>query len=491
MMRIWKKFRNHSRQFPYCFSLKQIRSLKQMGTAEKQGIKSGNISRLRAYMVISLGFGIVMGVLFPIYASFFVTYETRLEKLLFQTGCVLAGVLVGGVSYFIGKIVIIGYLKKPVEQLCGITLSACDDEQEKDPLNRLFEGIQSTRGILLSIVKELKSSEEKINQLESSLMEMLDSIQEKESRSLSEIDAAMQTIDRNNQLLSSTDGKITSDSRKITDFRNRLREFHNNMNSLIEELTTYFTETHESESQILSMGESYNTMVDQMNGTAQAILSFKKEIEYSRTFLENLKNSISRIDDFAAQTQIYSINANIEAANSGSAGKGFHVIAEGIAALAEEIIQTAGTIDQELENLNERYNFMELKTEEQNKALQDISSQLKILHSDQNDLMKNMQSKNLENRKFITQMNQRSELLINLNQNLVSISDSIEELKSDITGLNSATGDVNSSMRTNQDFIKHKMADFHTFQETFASLSRQIKKQKEAIESLNLEEPEP
>jgi hypothetical protein len=46
-------------------------------------------------------FGLFMGVIFPIYARFFVTFNSRPAFYIFWAGCLLAGSIVGWVCYFI------------------------------------------------------------------------------------------------------------------------------------------------------------------------------------------------------------------------------------------------------------------------------------------------------------------------------------------------------------------------------------------------------
>ncbi|MEE8484914.1 MAG: methyl-accepting chemotaxis protein [Nitrospinota bacterium] len=53
---------------------------------------------------------------------------------------------------------------------------------------------------------------------------------------------------------------------------------------------------------------------------------------------------LEMIDDIAMETKILSVNASIEASNAGEMGKGFSVVAEEIAKLAENVVQATATI---------------------------------------------------------------------------------------------------------------------------------------------------
>ena len=53
-----------------------------------------------------------MGCIFPIYAGFFVQYHSGTAKTLFILGCLLAGAIVGGLSYLIGKLTVLKTVQK-------------------------------------------------------------------------------------------------------------------------------------------------------------------------------------------------------------------------------------------------------------------------------------------------------------------------------------------------------------------------------------------
>ncbi len=93
---------------------------------------------------------------------------------------------------------------------------------------------------------------------------------------------------------------------------------------------------------------------------------------------------LEMIDDIAMETKILSVNASIEASNAGEMGKGFSVVAEEIAKLAENVVQATATIK---ETNDEIQNFSGVLT----KTMDD--SKESVIHGV--DTMK-MMDKNLE-----------------------------------------------------------------------------------------------
>ena len=69
-------------------------------------------SLIRKYMYSTNLFGVLMGLIFPLYASFFVNYKTGIHKLIFIIGAILAGIAVGGFSYYLTKKIILSVIKE-------------------------------------------------------------------------------------------------------------------------------------------------------------------------------------------------------------------------------------------------------------------------------------------------------------------------------------------------------------------------------------------
>lgn len=79
--------------------------------------------------------------------------------------------------------------------------------------------------------------------------------------------------------------------------------------------------------------------------------SVAEELESSRQALADIGDIAKQINAIAERTHILALNARIEAARSGEAGKGFTVIADNVRQLADQSIDAAGTIDTTLARL--------------------------------------------------------------------------------------------------------------------------------------------
>ncbi|WP_126989427.1 methyl-accepting chemotaxis protein [Candidatus Kurthia intestinigallinarum] len=76
----------------------------------------------------------------------------------------------------------------------------------------------------------------------------------------------------------------------------------------------------------------------------------KDMLEYT----ENTKKMLQMINNIAKSTRILGLNAGIEAARSGEAGKGFSVVASEITKLANQSTDSVNEINQVMDNLTQQ-----------------------------------------------------------------------------------------------------------------------------------------
>ena len=84
-----------------------------MSPAKRQGPSP----TIRRFFRASLGFGIGMGLVFPFYALAFARFPNGLALGLFSAGCVAAGLIVGLLSYLIGKKLILEWIDRRSREL--------------------------------------------------------------------------------------------------------------------------------------------------------------------------------------------------------------------------------------------------------------------------------------------------------------------------------------------------------------------------------------
>ncbi len=106
-----------------------------------------------------------------------------------------------------------------------------------------------------------------------------------------------------------------------------------------------------------------------------------KKLATTNSIMEEISNQVGNIqemlgiiNDIAAQTNLLSMNASIEAAHAGESGKGFAVVAEEIRKLAENTSVNSKNIFELLKNIVEKIELASSSAKESNTAFHEINT---------------------------------------------------------------------------------------------------------------------
>lgn len=287
-----------------------------------------------------------MGILFPVYAGFFVEYHSSKARIIFTAGCLLAGIMVGACAFFINRETVIRLIRrvvKDVESLSGgdadltrrIPIESSDELGELPrQFNRFIEEIR----IMVELTQEsmilVKSTGE-------SLIENM-------TETRNAVHSIENVIEKVEKKLQQQQGNI-AENHQAGDILNKtvlaavthVLELYNQMN----QLTSQFLNQSDIMEQILqgigSLASSINGDAKKRGVSLQGFgLMFMEQMEHllnqdSESY-GKLTEFISRIEDISNRTGVLAINASIEAAHSGKEGEGFKVIAQGIRMLSNE-----------------------------------------------------------------------------------------------------------------------------------------------------------
>ncbi len=276
------------------------------------------------------------------------------------------------VALIFGIFISRNYLSKPlvslapvIEKLATGDLTVEFEINSKDEIGRISESLrkmkQSLRESMLKI-REDSSSASKISQSLASTSEEL-------SASVEEISAKVDEISRSAQNTSASIQEVTSGVEEVAASAQNVSK---SAQGLTEKASLVKSAADKGE-------QAVKIITDMINQAKDSVAKTQKTVAHLTENAKNIGEIVQTINSIAEQTNLLALNAAIEAARAGEAGRGFAVVADEIRKLAEESKRATDKIRQILSQIQEGALQADEETNKTVEKVADVSQQAVVV----------------------------------------------------------------------------------------------------------------
>lgn len=313
----------------------------------------------------------------------------------------------------------LSHLSKYIERMEGQDLSTPVVVKYGDEFGKLAQSIENMRlqqrEMLHQMVQASVTSQNSMQNMLNDMQNLSANASESQNRAITVAAATEQMVATNQDIARNCEqaAKLSRESHDITD--NSIAKAKQSIHAI-----------HNQSAQTKDDSRQIETMINQSR---------------------NITSIVEAIDEIASQTNLLALNAAIEAARAGEAGRGFAVVADEVRALASRTSSSITEITQLVDLIEKDANAASVSMERSVSDMETIATDTSNLEEILNGVLVHVDDVNNEITRIATAVEQQSSASSEISCNIQTLTDSAQEVakvvESTMVTLNQTYTDIN------------------------------------------------
>lgn len=381
-------------------------------------------------------------------------------------------------TYFIMRLTM-----KPIDHLQAAIADIAEGEGNlkktlnvtRDEIGRVSKEFNSFIEKLKTIINEIKQSVSDGDELNETLIKATKGTTAAVSEIASNISRINSRIENVDNQISDIMAAVEEISANVSSFGNRI----NDQSAMTEEATASITEISSSLSNMAKVSENKRTTIEQLirvskkgsESLQNTINVFTSSVMEKMSEITEMNSIISSV---AAQTNLLAMNAAIEAAHAGDAGRGFSVVADEIRKLAETASGSTGSIAKILKDIQAGVSETDKNTRMTAEAFTEIEQESSDVFNAFSEIITSIDELSTGAEEILTAMNSLNNLASEVQIDSSEITNGINLLNDGIRSIQNIFGEITgsiSSLTSGADEIDKEM---HRTAEITAEFSKEF-----------------
>lgn len=326
--------------------------------------------------------------------------------------------------------------------------------KSKDEIGDVVKGFNTFSEKLQTIISKVKDTKENLHLAGTDMI-----------GSIADTSSSISEIIENINIVHSNLTEQTSSVNQTSSAVNQVSSTIDSLESMIDKQTNQVTEASSAVEEMIGNISSVNNTVDKMASSFNALRSNAEtgvikqnvvneriiQIEEQSKMLQAANKTIANI---ASQTNLLAMNAAIEAAHAGAAGRGFSVVADEIRKLSETSTAQSKTIKTQLKSISDSINGVVAASHDSSHAFKAVNEMINETDNLVSSIKLAMEEQNEGSKQINEVLHSMNDSTTEVKRVSKEMSDGNKAIVSEITNLTNTTEKMESSM--NEMFEKAK-----------------------------------